>query len=211
MLLEWIHSNSVIQHTCVPATPFYCWTDSYTPIWGKMALLILVVPYGACTHTDSHCFGRLPGGLEERDSELLAIDSAGSMYRYYIKVWEFTGQFKEPLRIYHITQVAFQSRQPNSSCSVECTVSSSRSEGYKQQIMGPLCYSRYSEILGYHSLPYSIACAFSFTLGPSPNAVQDSFMYRVQNGVRSLLLDDDNCDCYSTLSMQCKIIAQVVL
>lgn len=26
-------------------------------------------------------------------------------------------------------------------------------------------------------------------------------MYRVQNGVRSLLLDDDNCDCYSTLSM----------
>ena len=51
-----------------------------------MALLILVVPYGACTHTDSHCFGRLPGGLEERDSELLAIDSAGSMYRYYIKV-----------------------------------------------------------------------------------------------------------------------------
>ena len=38
-------------------------------------------------------------------------------------------------------------------------------------------------------------------IGPQPNAVQDSFMYRVQNGVRSLLLDDDNCDCYSTLSM----------
>ena len=26
-------------------------------------------------------------------------------------------------------------------------------------------------------------------------------MFRLQNGVRSLLLDDDNCDCYSTLSM----------
>ena len=41
----------------------------------------------------------------------------------------------------------------------------------------------------------------SWFVGPSPNVVQDSFMYRVQNGVRSLLLDDDNCDCYSTLSM----------
>ena len=38
-------------------------------------------------------------------------------------------------------------------------------------------------------------------IGPSPNYQQDSFMYRVQNGVRSLLLDDDNCDCYTTLSM----------
>ena len=37
--------------------------------------------------------------------------------------------------------------------------------------------------------------------GPTPNAQQDSFMYRVQNGVRSLLLDDDNCDCLTTLSM----------
>ena len=26
-------------------------------------------------------------------------------------------------------------------------------------------------------------------------------MYRTQNGVKSLLLDDDNCDCLSTLSM----------
>ena len=37
--------------------------------------------------------------------------------------------------------------------------------------------------------------------GPSPNYQQDSFMYRVQNGVRSFQLDDDNCDCYTTLSM----------
>ena len=26
-------------------------------------------------------------------------------------------------------------------------------------------------------------------------------MYRVQYGVKSVLLDDDSCDCYSTLSM----------
>ena len=41
----------------------------------------------------------------------------------------------------------------------------------------------------------------SWLIGPPPNANQDSFMYRIQNGVRSLLLDDDNCDCYTTLSM----------
>ena len=29
----------------------------------------------------------------------------------------------------------------------------------------------------------------------------DSFMYRVQNGVASVLLDDDNCACWSVLSM----------
>ncbi|CAJ1395034.1 unnamed protein product [Effrenium voratum] len=30
---------------------------------------------------------------------------------------------------------------------------------------------------------------------------QDTFMYRDQNGIRSLMLDDDGCDCHSTLSM----------
>ena len=37
--------------------------------------------------------------------------------------------------------------------------------------------------------------------GPNPKKPQDGFMYRSQNGVKSVLLDDDNCDCYSTLSM----------
>ena len=37
--------------------------------------------------------------------------------------------------------------------------------------------------------------------GRKHTAIQDSFMYRTQNGVKSLLLDDDNCDCLSTLSM----------
>ena len=30
---------------------------------------------------------------------------------------------------------------------------------------------------------------------------QDSFAYTEQNGIRSLLLDDDNCDCLSTISL----------
>ena len=37
--------------------------------------------------------------------------------------------------------------------------------------------------------------------GTAPNANQDSFMYRSQAGVKSILLDDDNCDCLSTISL----------
>lgn len=37
--------------------------------------------------------------------------------------------------------------------------------------------------------------------GNGPKADQDSFMYRMEHGVFSLLLDDDNCDCYSSLSL----------
>jgi hypothetical protein len=35
--------------------------------------------------------------------------------------------------------------------------------------------------------------------GSFHGTAQDSFMYRTQNGVRSFLLDDDNCDCKTTL------------
>ena len=48
-----------------------------------LVLFLFAVPYGACSLNDSHCFGRLPGGLVEGDSELLAIDSAGNIYRYF--------------------------------------------------------------------------------------------------------------------------------
>jgi hypothetical protein len=36
---------------------------------------------------------------------------------------------------------------------------------------------------------------------PSPMRNQDSFMYRVEHGVASVLMDDDNCDCFTTLQM----------
>jgi len=36
---------------------------------------------------------------------------------------------------------------------------------------------------------------------PSASRDQDSFMYRDQFGLKSVILDDDNCDCLSTLSM----------
>ena len=37
--------------------------------------------------------------------------------------------------------------------------------------------------------------------GTAPKAPQDSFMYREQNGVKSILLDDDNCDCLTGLNI----------
>ena len=37
--------------------------------------------------------------------------------------------------------------------------------------------------------------------GNMPERSQDSFMYREEEGVKSVLLDDDNCDCYSSLSV----------
>lgn len=37
--------------------------------------------------------------------------------------------------------------------------------------------------------------------GKPAGAPQDSFMYRPQHGVVSVLIDDDNCDCYSSLSL----------
>ena len=88
---------------------------------------------------------------------------------------------------------------------MECNVSSSGSESFQWQTVGPHCDSWYAQSLccidflgGLFISPHFES---SLIIGPSPNAQQDSFMYRVQNGVRSLLLDDDNCDCYTTLSM----------
>ncbi len=43
--------------------------------------IIIIVPHGACDVDASYCFGRLPGALNEADTELLAFDSAGTIYR----------------------------------------------------------------------------------------------------------------------------------
>ena len=37
--------------------------------------------------------------------------------------------------------------------------------------------------------------------GSEPKYDQRAFMYREENGVKSVLLDDDNCDCQSILSL----------
>eukprot|EP00050_Salpingoeca_kvevrii_P020935 m.104312 g.104312 ORF g.104312 m.104312 type:complete len:353 (-) comp9099_c0_seq2:133-1191(-) len=43
--------------------------------------------------------------------------------------------------------------------------------------------------------------SYSVLAGSGPNAAQDSFMYRDQNNVISVMMDDDNCDCLTSLSM----------
>ncbi|XP_022097467.1 uncharacterized protein LOC110982959 [Acanthaster planci] len=37
--------------------------------------------------------------------------------------------------------------------------------------------------------------------GTAPGAAQDSFQYREEHGVKSLQIDDDNCDCLTSLSL----------
>ncbi|XP_071796106.1 uncharacterized protein [Asterias amurensis] len=37
--------------------------------------------------------------------------------------------------------------------------------------------------------------------GPAPSADQDSFQYREEHGVKSLQIDDDTCDCLTSLSL----------
>ena len=37
--------------------------------------------------------------------------------------------------------------------------------------------------------------------GTGPTVAQDSFMYRMEHGIASILIDDDNCDCQSSLSL----------
>ena len=40
-----------------------------------------------------------------------------------------------------------------------------------------------------------------YFIGNTTTVVQDSFMYRMEHGIASLLLDDDNCDCQTTLNL----------
>lgn len=43
--------------------------------------------FGHCRRTDDYCFQRMPPGLEERDTELLGVDSNGNIYRWEFMPW----------------------------------------------------------------------------------------------------------------------------
>lgn len=116
---------------------------------------VLGMSYGTCRQADSYCFGRLPPPLIEADTEILAKDSSGNMYR-----WKFNPA--NPTA--HAAWLAFHDH-------IEAKVLNN--EAWNPKVI----------------------------VGIPPKQSQDSFMYRKQNGVASLLLDDDNCDCLSTLSM----------
>lgn len=48
---------------------------------------VLQHPFGTCRKTDPFCFQRLPAELIEQDTELLAVDSAGTIYKWNFQPW----------------------------------------------------------------------------------------------------------------------------
>ena len=135
---------------------FWWWEKDST--WPGHVTDILGSPYGSCKEFDVYCFQRLPSWLKENDTELLAVDSLGTVYK-----WAFNPQNS----VSHATWLAFHDHQE----------------------------SQNKDVL--NSSPWNPVALN----GTAPSKNQDSFMYREQNGVKSLLLDDDNCDCYSSLNL----------
>ena len=135
---------------------FWWWTPAKQ--WPTGANDVLKNAYGTCKSSNPFCFQRLPSWAEEDSTELLAIDSEGTVYQ-----WKFDS--KNPTA--HAVWQALHDHQETS-----------RGQIVNNKAWDPVILE-----------------------GKKPKSSQDSFMYRDQNGVKSLLLDDDNCDCLSTLSM----------
>ena len=135
----------------------FWWYEKGTA-WPSKATDVLGSVYGFCKEFDVFCFQRLPSWLKENDTELLAVDSLGTVYK-----WAFNPKNK----VSHAVWLAFHDHQQTPHKAV-------------------LDLSPWNPV------------ALS---GTAPSRPQDSFMYREQNGVKSLLLDDDNCDCLSSLNL----------
>ena len=135
---------------------FWWWTPGKT--WPANVKDVLKDAFGLCKPNNPYCFQRLPSWAEEDATELLAVDSDGTVYQ-----WKFDS--KNPTA--HSVWQAFHDHQETPHGKI-----------MNKQAWDPLVVE-----------------------GNEVKATQDSFMYREQNGVKSLLLDDDNCDCLSTLSM----------
>ena len=135
---------------------FWWWSPGQT--WPSGETDVLKNAYGTCKLSDLYCFQRLPSWAVEDSTDLLAIDSEGTVYQ-----WRFDS--KNPT-----AHAVWQALRDHLETSAGKIVNS--------KAWDPLVLE-----------------------GTKPKATQDSFMYRDQNGVKSFLLDDDNCDCLSTLSM----------
>ena len=129
--------------------------DTY---WPAQVTDILRDSYGSCKEFDTYCFQRLPRWLKENDTEVLAVDSLGTVYK-----WSFDPKNS----VSHAAWLAFHDHQETAHKAV------------------------------LNSSPWNPVAL----KGNAPSRPQDSFMYREQNGVKSVLLDDDNCDCLSSLSL----------
>ncbi|CAH1239209.1 ADIPOQ [Branchiostoma lanceolatum] len=70
----------------------------------------------------------------------------------------------------------------------------------------PTAHAAWQAFYGHQETPSgqiknNMAWMPSVLAGTGPARAQDSFMYRTENGVKSILLDDDNCDCYTSLNI----------
>ncbi|XP_078372980.1 uncharacterized protein LOC144656608 [Oculina patagonica] len=136
----------------------FWWYDMDTT-WPSAENDVLAYEFGHCQSSDPYCFGRLPLDAIEDSTEMLAIDSEGTKYKW---------SFDSGNSVAHAAWRAFHDHQ----------------------------IIPYGEVLGQSS-----AWNPEVLEGLHPVANQNSFMYREQNAVRSILLDDDSCDCISTLSL----------
>ena len=136
----------------------FWWYDVGTT-WPTAENDVLAHDFGHCKANDSYCFGRLPLSAVEDNTELLAVDSQGTTYKW---------RFDSSNSVAHAAWRAFHDH----------------------------------EIVSFGEVTNSPDDWMPTTLnGGTPMTTQNSFMYREQYGVRSILLDDDGCDCLSTLNI----------
>ena len=136
----------------------FWWYDANTT-WPTGENDVLAYDFGHCKANDSYCFGRLPLSATEDTTEVLAVDSFGTKYKW---------RFNSGNVVAHAAWRAFHDHQ---------TVP-------------------HKEVLNHNSTwnPQVLS-------GTAPTSGQDSFMYRKQDGVWSVLLNENGCDCRSSLSM----------
>ncbi|XP_078372979.1 uncharacterized protein LOC144656606 [Oculina patagonica] len=136
----------------------FWWYDIDTT-WPSGENDVLAYNFSHCRSSDPYCFERLPSDAIEDSTELLAIDSERTEYKW---------SFDSGNPVAHAAWRAFHDHQ----------------------------------IIPYWEVKDATPAWNPEVLnGAGPRRGQDSFMYREQNGVRSVMLDDDNCDCYTTLSL----------
>ena len=139
----------------------FWWYDVGT-LWPSDEKDVLAYDFGYCEPRDPYCFGRLPADAKADHTEMLAVDSEGTTYK-----WSFSSNASA-------AGAAWQAFHDHHEV-----------DHWKSVGSAPAWNPWNPEVLN----------------GSEPKYDQRAFMYREENGVKSVLLDDDNCDCLSTLSL----------
>lgn len=133
----------------------FWWYDGTTGLdWPEQETETLGYEYGQADPFAHYGFQRLPSELEKENTELLAIDGDGNIYK-----WDFNSTSATSQYVWNSMTLGTEGRWGN------------------QGTWNPTV----------------IAGSFFGT-------AQDSWQYREEHGVKSFLLDDDTCDCKSTLN-----------